>query len=80
MVDAPKRSKGVVAFAAEMGVEIIEFYFCTSLFDFVMKVRAPDDETVAAFCMAANRSGNVTAKATRAFEPDEWAAIVGKLP
>ena len=77
---APERAKGVVKFAADMGVEIIEFFYCTAMFDYIMKVNAPDDETVTAFCMAASRTGNVTAKATRAFNPDEWEAIVKKLP
>jgi uncharacterized protein with GYD domain len=77
---APERAKGVVEFAAGMGVNIIEFFYCTSQFDFIMKVEAPDDETVTAFCMAASRSGNVVAKATRAFNQEEWTAIVKKLP
>lgn len=80
MEGAPERAKGVVAFAAGMGVEIIEFFYCTSQFDYIMKVEAPDDETVTAFCMAASRTGNVVAKATRAFNPDEWEAIVKKMP
>lgn len=77
---APERAKGVVKFAAGMGVEILEFYYCTALFDFVMKVQAADDETVAAFCMAVERTGNVKAKVTRAFNPDEWEDIVNRLP
>jgi uncharacterized protein with GYD domain len=78
--EAPERAKGVVAFAASMGVTVEEFFYCTANFDFVMKVSAPDDESAAAFCMAVRRTGNVTAKLTRAFTPDEWGAIVAKLP
>ena len=78
--EAPERAKGVVAFAASMNVTVEEFYFCTANFDFVMKVSAADDETAAAFCMAVRRTGNVTAKLTRAFTPEEWGAIVAKLP
>ena len=78
--EAPERAKGVVAFAASMNVTVEEFYYCIANFDFVMKVTAEDDETAAAFCMAVRRTGNVTAKLTRAFTPDEWGAIVAKLP
>ena len=78
--EAPERAKGVVAFAASMGVAVEEFYYCIANFDFVMKVTAPDDETAAAFCMAVRRTGNVTAKLTRAFTPGEWGNIVAKLP
>jgi uncharacterized protein with GYD domain len=78
--EAPERAKGVVAFAASMGVTVEEFMFCTAHFDFVMKVTAPDDESAAAFCMAVRRTGNVTAKLTRAFTPEEWGGIVARLP
>lgn len=78
--EAPERAKGVVAFAASMGVTVEEFFFCTAYFDFVMKVTAPDDESAAAFCMAVRRTGNVTARMTRAYTPDEWGGIVAKLP
>jgi uncharacterized protein with GYD domain len=78
--EAPERAKGVVAFAASMNVTVEEFFYCIANFDFVMKVSAPDDETAAAFCMAVRRTGNVTAKLTRAFTPGEWGDIVAKLP
>ncbi len=78
--DAPERAKGVVAFAASMGVEIIEFFFTLGPQDFIMKVRAPDDASVAAFVLAVRRSGNVTARISRAFTPEQWGEIVARLP
>ncbi len=80
VVDAPDRGRGVVEFARSMGVNILEFFYCMSQFDFIMKVEAPDDETVTAFCMAAERSGNVTCEVTRAFTPDEWEDMTKRLP
>ena len=79
VAEAPERAKGVVAFAAKFGVKIEEFYFCMAHYDFIMKVSAPDDESVSAFAMAVRRSGNVSAKVTRAFTPDEWGNIVSRL-
>ena len=79
VTDAPERAKGVVAFAARLGVKVEEFHYCMAHFDFIMKVSAPDDESVSAFAMAVRRSGNVTAKVTRAFTPEEWADIVDRL-
>ncbi|MCR9135272.1 MAG: GYD domain-containing protein [Alphaproteobacteria bacterium] len=78
--EAPARAKGVVEFAASMNVTIIEFFYCMNLFDFIMKVEAPDDETVAAFAMAVQKSGNVTAQVTRAFSQGEWEDLVDRLP
>ncbi|MEY1556468.1 GYD domain-containing protein [Yoonia sp. R2331] len=78
--EAPERAKGVVAFAKSMGVTVEEFFFCTAHFDFIMKVTAESEEAVAAFCMAVRRTGNVTAKMTRAYTPEDWGDIVGRLP
>lgn len=69
--DAPRRSEGVVDAAAAFGVEVVEFFFTTGPFDFITKVEAPDEESVAAFTTAVRRSGNVTARASRAFTPEE---------
>ena len=59
--DAPRRAEGVVAAAAKFGVEIEEWFYTVGPYDFIMKVTAPDDESVAAFVMAVRASGNVTA-------------------
>ena len=78
--EAPGRAKKVVEFAAGFDVRVIEFYYCMANFDFIMKVEAPDDEAVCAFAMAVRKTGNVTARVTRAFSPDEWGEIVDRIP
>ena len=80
VAEAPERAKGVVAFAAHFGVKVEEFHYCMAHFDFIMRVSAPDDESVSAFAMAVRRTGNVSAKVTRAFTPEEWGKIVDRLP
>ena len=79
VTEAPNRAKGIVAAALKLGVTVIEFHYCLSNFDFIMKVEAPDDESVGAFVMSVRKSGNVTAKVTRAFSPEEWGGIVARL-
>ena len=79
VTDAPERSKGVIEFAAKLNCTIIEWFYCMNNFDFIMKVEAPDDESINSLVMAVRRSGNVTAQVTRAFTPDEWAGIVNRL-
>ena len=78
--EAPERAQGVVAFAANFSVKVLEFHYCMAHFDFIMKVEAPDDESVCAFAMAVRRTGNVTARVTRAFTPEKWGKIVARLP
>lgn len=77
--EAPRRSTGVVEAGKKMGVDIKEFFYVTGPFDFIMKVEAADDETIAAFVMSINAGGNVTAKFHRAYTPEAWTAIVQRL-
>ena len=77
--DAPHRSSGVVAAGSRLGVEVKEWFYVLAPFDFIMKVEAPDDATVAAFVMSINAGGNVTAKFYRAYTPEDWSGIVGRL-
>jgi uncharacterized protein with GYD domain len=46
----------------------------------LMKAEAADDETIAAFVISINAGGNVSAKYYRAYTPEEWTALVGRLP
>lgn len=78
--EAPQRAAGVVEAARKFGVELVEFFFTVGSCDFIMRVESPDDESVAAFVMAVRASGNVTAESMRAFTPEEWSAIVQRIP
>jgi uncharacterized protein with GYD domain len=79
VTEAPVRSEAVEAAAAAYGVRVIEWFFTTTPVDFVMKVDADDDTQVLAFVMAVQRSGNVEAQWSRAYTPEEWKAMVGKI-
>jgi uncharacterized protein with GYD domain len=79
VTEAPERAKGIVALGAKFNVNVVEFFYCMSNVDFIMKVIAPDDESAKAFTIAVQKSGNVTAQVTRAFDPDEWAAMVKRV-
>ena len=77
--DATRRAQGVVAAAERMGVKVIEWFYTIGPFDFLMKAEAANDETIAAFVISINAGGNVSAKYYRAFTPEEWTALVGRL-
>lgn len=79
VTEAPARSSGVVESGLRFGVTVVEWFFTTHKVSFVMKVTAQDDESVAAFVMAINKSGNVTSEFTRAYTPAEWTAMVSRL-
>lgn len=77
--EAPVRAQGVVTLAGRYGITIEEWFFTTGVVDFVMKIDAPDDESVAVFTMALRRSGNVTVETLRAYTPEVWAELVKRL-
>lgn len=78
--EAPTRSDGIPKLAERFGVNIEEWFYTVGPFDFIMKVTAPDDESVAAFAMALRASGNVLAQSAKAYTPDAWKTIVARIP
>ena len=77
---APERAGGVVELAKSFGVEVIEWFFTIGPFDYIMKLEAPDDESVAAFRLAIGSKGVVTVQSLKAFTPGEWASIIARIP
>ena len=77
--EAPARAQGVLSLAKRYGVTVEEFFYTTGDSDFLMKLQAPDDESVAVFMMSLRRSGNVTVRCLKAYTPETWAAFVGRL-
>jgi uncharacterized protein with GYD domain len=77
--EAPARAQGVLSLAKRYGVTVEEFFYTTGDSDFLMKLQAPDDESVAVFMMSLRRSGNVTVRCLKGYTPETWAAFVGRL-
>lgn len=77
--EAPARSRGVIKLADRYGVSVVEWFFTTGDADFIMKVEAPDDDSIAVFLMALRRSGNVTVRLLKAYLPEAWAALVERI-
>ena len=77
--EAPTRAARVVDVAASYGATVVEWFFTTGDSDFLMKIDAPDDETMTVFAMALRRSGNVTVQVLRAYTPDAWRGFVQRL-
>ena len=76
---APERAKGVIGLAARYGATVTEWYYTLGDSDFIMRLEAPDDESVAVFCMALRRSGNVTVRSLKALTPETWTALVERI-
>lgn len=80
ITESPKRTEGLDAAAARFGVTVLEWFYLSGPFDFILKVQAPDDESKEAFVMATSRGGNVRAEFARAYAPDAWKEIVNRIP
>lgn len=64
----------------KMGGKLKSIHWTMGAYDVVLIVEAPDDETVTSFCLAAALEGNVRTTTLRAFDKNEMAGIIGRLP
>jgi uncharacterized protein with GYD domain len=68
------------AAAESMGGKIKDIYWTVGPYDIVVVAEFPDDATGTAFLLALGAQGNVRTTTLRAFDRDEVAEILQKLP
>jgi uncharacterized protein with GYD domain len=62
----------------EMGVSFKDVYWTLGVYDIVVVMEAPDDETVTAFALSLGSLGNVRTQTLRAFDADEMKGLIAK--
>ncbi|MBI2919254.1 MAG: GYD domain-containing protein [Chloroflexi bacterium] len=77
---SPARVQAAKQMLKAMGGEVQQFYMVLGQYDTVFVAEAPDDETIAQFCLALGAQGNVRTETLRAFTEDEFKRLVGALP
>ena len=77
---SPKRVKDAVAAWEAMGGKILGVYSTQGPYDFVAISEAEDDEAAAAFALLMGSQGNVSTLTMRAFDAEEHARIISKIP
>jgi uncharacterized protein with GYD domain len=77
---APERVKQVRTLAEKLGGKYVGGWLTMGEYDRVTVVDFPDDQSVAALVLAVEGWGSVTAQTMRAFNEEEFAHIVSKLP
>jgi uncharacterized protein with GYD domain len=77
---APGRAHKAAAAWESMGGKMLGLYATQGPYDYVAVTEAPDDETAAAFALALGSQGNVSTLTMRAYDMDEYDAIVKKIP
>ena len=72
------RAAAVKEVAARFGGRITSTWWTIGTYDIVVVSEFPDDESVAAFLLAAAAAGNIRTTTMRAFSADEMSAIVAR--
>ena len=78
--DTVKRADLVKESAGKFGVRMNSIHWITGQYDLVTFCEADSDAAIAAFGLAIAQQGNVKMQTCRAFDRDEMAAILAKLP
>jgi uncharacterized protein with GYD domain len=74
------RASAAAALAESLGGTIKDIYWTTGPHDIVTVAEFPDDATGTAFLLAAGSQGNLRTTTVRAFNHEEMAEILQKLP
>lgn len=77
--DSLNRANAAAAALRKLGGKMKNVYWTMGPYDCVSIVEAPDDETVAAFCLAVGGQGNVRTLTLRAFEKAEMQKVLDRL-
>ena len=78
--ESPNRLESVKNAFKSMGAELKDFYLVIGRYDIVIVAESPDDETVAKLGLLIGSHGNVRTETLRAFNEDEYRAIINALP
>jgi uncharacterized protein with GYD domain len=74
-----KRAESFRETAESMGVTVKEIFWTLGVYDLVIVVEAPDDETVATLFFAVGSLGNIRAHTLRAFSEDDMTRVLKNI-
>jgi uncharacterized protein with GYD domain len=78
--DSPDRVRAATAAWEAMGGKLLGVYSTQGPYDLVAISETEDDEKAAAFALSMGSQGNVTTLTMRAFDTEEYARIISKMP
>jgi uncharacterized protein with GYD domain len=76
--DTAERAEKFKTAAQKSGVTVKQIYWTLGIYDIVLVMEAPDDETIAAVMLNLAALGNVSPHTLRAFDAAELAGIIAK--
>jgi len=78
--DSPARVKAANKKAESMGMKVIATLYTQGPYDLITISEVSDEKMANAFALATVAQGNVRSTTMRAFDPDEFEAIVKMMP
>ena len=78
--DSPGRVKDAIKAVESLGGKVIGLYSVMGEYDLVTIGEFPSDEAAMTFALATGARGNVRSTTLKAFNQEEFAAIIKKLP
>ena len=78
--ESPSRAKAAIEAAEGMGIKMLGVYYTQGPYDIIGIWEADDEKAATAFALATAAQGNVRSTTMRAWDPDEFAEIVGLMP
>jgi len=78
--DSPARLKAAIRKAEGLGMKMLAAYYTEGPYDLIAISEAADEKTATAFALATAAQGNVRSTTMRAYDPDEFEAIVKMMP
>lgn len=73
--DSPQRADAAASFMERLGGRMVDIHWTVGLYDLVVVVDAPDDETVSAMMLGIASQGNVRTTTMRAFSREEFTRV-----
>ena len=77
--DAPARMQQGIKMAEAAGAKVESLHVTMGPYDYIAVAEGPSDEAAAMVAMGLGMQGHVTTETLRAFTPEEFAGLVGKL-
>ena len=77
--DSIKRATAATAEAEKMGAKVTDAFWTMGVYDVVLLLDAPNDETISAFSLKLGSLGNVKSQTMRAFRREEMESILTKI-
>jgi uncharacterized protein with GYD domain len=78
--DSPARLRAAIKKAEGLGMKMIAVYYTEGPYDLIAISEASDERVATAFALATAAQGNVRSTTMRAFDPDEFEAILKMMP